>query len=140
MEKFTFFALDFKGGLLELSAEDALTFPPEIVKSWTLEYEPYLAEAALKVGRKLADARIGTVFGTDGDTITIAKGKAIAEEIVKGWDRTDSDRQPLPVTPENIGTLPLVVIRQVPRRLTKMVIATDAEIDALRKPTPPSTP
>ena len=142
MEGIQFFALNYKGGLLEMSEDEAGQFPSELIKTWSLRHDPYTAAVALAVGKRMAEERIGPAFGTDDETIAIAKGQYVAEKIVKEWDRTIDGGTALPVTAENIGTLPMFVLKKLPGRVSGGVYATAKEIEALKVsgPTSPSTP
>jgi len=125
METTTVYTLKYKGQQLELAESKVKDFVPEYVQAWEFQHRDYTGDAAIKVGVKMSDARVGAAFGTDGEVIAVAKGKFIAEEIA--------------TSPANAGSLPAIVLKQFGRRIERGIYPTEEEMEALKVPTKASS-
>jgi hypothetical protein len=139
METTTLYALKFKGSLIELDEEKVQDFQPALVETFEFRHEPYTADRAIAVGQKLVRANLLNAQGIgDPEALAVARGKFIAEEIVKGWNRTMGDGQELPITPETIGAQPRLALRMFGVRIETGVYPTVEEIEAMKNPKNPT--
>ena len=135
METTTIYGLSYKGRILELASEDVDDYPSEIVRSWTFQHASYTGAVALEVGKRLSDERIGAAaFGSDAETVSVAKGLFAAQKVVKGWDWKSEDGTDIPVTPETLGTLPPAVLKQFWLKVVRGEYPTEQELETLKLP------
>ncbi len=132
MEKTTIYGLCYKGGMLPLAEDVAGEYDPTAVKSWELTHKPYTGAAAIKVGIRLAEKKIGPQFGTDAATTERARGAAIMAEVVTDWPLQTEDGALLPISEDNIGLLPPMVLAAFGNRLEYGIYPTKEELEALR--------
>ncbi len=135
METTVIHGISYKGRILELASEDAGDYPAEIVRSWVFEHTSYTGAVALDVGKRLTEERIGAAaFGSDADTVAVAKGLFAAQKTIKAWNWKSEDGTDIPVTPETIGTLPPTVLKQFWLKVVRGEYPTDEELEALKLP------
>ena len=141
MEKFTIYTLQHQGRSLLLDAAKVPEFRPEFVKSWEFECAPYLAESVIEIGRLMNSAALvdGRGLG-DAEAISMARAKFVAAVLVKSWNRETDTGGPMPITPETVGTLPVVVLRSLRVLIEQGNYPTDAEIEDMKVPLVTSAP
>ena len=132
------YCLNYKGDLLPLMEASAVTLRPEFYKVWKFYCKPLTGEAVIAAGRKMADAQVGSQFGTDTEANAVARGKFLMIETLESWDRQDDMGQPLPKTIENIGSLPPIVLKQFRQRVEAGRFPTEDEMEAMKLPLEPS--
>jgi len=125
----------YEDNFIYLSDEDAKKYRPEVIKIWEFDCAPYLAQTVIEVGRLVNQARLTDERGLgDAEAIEIARAKSAVQLLVKEWNRQTETGEALPITPENIGSLPVGVLRALYLRLEQGAQPTRAETDALRLP------
>lgn len=140
LDKIIIYTLVYKGAFIFLPDEEAEKYKPEVVRAWEFDCAPYLGEAVIEVGRKMNAARLTNEYGRgDLDAMEIARAKFTVEVLVKSWNRRTDTGDAMPITPENIGSLPADVLRAFRLRAERGMQPTLAELDAMKLPTLPST-
>ena len=135
MRKISIASLIYEDNFIYLSDEQAKEFRPEAVKNWEFDCAPYLTQVVIEVGRLMNQARLTDERGLgDADAIEMARAKFTMQLLVKEWNRQTETGEALPITPENIGSLPVGVIRAFYLRIEQGAQPTKAEVDALRLP------
>lgn len=69
----------------------------------------------------------------DPGSVDARRSMLILETLLTGWSRADDIGQPLPLTPDNIATLPPAVASELASRLSGGIGLTIAEVEALKK-------
>ncbi len=135
MRKISIASFIYEDNFIYLSEEDAKKYRPEAIKTWEFDCAPYLTQTVIEVGRLINQARLTDERGLgDADAIEIARAKFAVQLLVKEWSRQTETGEALPITPENIGTLPVGVLRALYLRLERGAQPTQAEADAMRLP------
>jgi hypothetical protein len=135
LETTKFYTLDFRGQQIALTEKKAQEYKPEFVKVWEFQISPYSGGAAISVGRQIGQSGLIGVGGVgDEEGVQVLRGKLIAMELLKSWNRTDNDGQPLPITAENVDSLPKTVLQQLVLHVEGRIAIPEGELDALKKP------
>ena len=140
MEKISISTLAYQGNFIYISDEQAKTFKPDALKAWEFDCTPYLAGTVIEVGRGVNSLRLTDERGLgDADALEMARAKMTALALVKGWNRQAETGETLPITAESMDSLPGSVLLALRIRLERGQIPTNAEVEAMKLPTSPST-
>jgi len=112
LETLTVHAVTVGGKMREIVADRSDQFRPENLTSWELRHRPVTVEDEIVASRFAVAQGLYGPGGTDEDAVLLAKGLALAERCVVEWDRKAADGTEMPVTPENVRTLPAFVLRR----------------------------
>ena len=118
METTRIVTLAVKGRHIVIAEAEAAKYKPEAVKNWDLSHTPYTVDAAMEVGRQLAQCGVYNDAGVgDPLSIEIARCRFIAQRVMRDTD---------------VAELPLPVLREFGRRMLTGEVITQEDLDALK--------
>lgn len=135
MEQFNCTTIKSGGGHKLLRADQIARLEPgDPATVWSFEYEAPLAQHEIEAGRYATSLGLYGANGAgDYAAIMAAKGLSYAQQLIRKWSRKTEEGADLPVTSENIVTVPTPVLVQFAKEVEGGRVPSAEEYELLKK-------